>query len=70
MSGGYSNTANAKDSLVRIEDKYVDIASVRINPPGKVSIPNFLRGLAIGGARNGGHNEDGVEMDGVEEWLT
>ena len=70
MSGGYSNTANGEDSLVRVEDKYVDIDSVMINLPSKVNIPNFLRGMVICGARNSSDNGDGVKTDGVEEWVT
>ena len=40
------------------------------NPPGKFSTPNFLRVLAMGSARNGGDNGDGVNMDGVQERVT
>ena len=56
--------------MARVEDKYVDIASVRINLPSKVNITNFLRGMVMGGARNSGDNGDGVETDGLGEWVT
>ena len=48
------------------EDKYGDITGVRFDKPDKFIIPNFSRGLIMGGTRNGGHIGDGVETDKVE----